>query len=234
MRKSLTGGVSLLGLTVIVACTYTVETPSEESSPGVTSQQNAAPAGQPEMTHEMHPMMPPHGGMMEGMSTHGMQPPSRTIPIGSGLQLEAPEAWTPVAPALGMIQNEFAVPAVEDDPADGRVTVMSAGGSVEENIQRWIGQFTQPDGSPTADKAKVESLTVAGHNGRLVDISGTYHESRGMMGPSVERPDYRMLAAIISVEGGNYFVKFYGPKKTVDSQADAFREMIESPGTSSP
>jgi hypothetical protein len=38
-----------------------------------------------------------------------------------------------------------------------------------------------------------------------------------------------MLAAIVETEdNGNYFVKFYGPKATVDKNADAFHSMIES------
>ncbi len=39
---------------------------------------------------------------------------------------------------------------------------------------------------------------------------------RGPVAPAVERPNYRMLAAIIETGGaGNYFLKFYGPEKTV-------------------
>jgi hypothetical protein len=179
----------------------------------------------------------PHGdmsGMMGGMSPYGgmmaATPPSRTIDVGGNLKLEAPEAWVPTQPASSMLQNEFVVSAVEGDSTDGRVTVMSAGGSVEANIDRWIGQFSQPDGSSTADKAKTEKLDLAGREVHLVDISGTYADSQGMMGPVVERPDYRMLSAIIVAPEATYFVKFYGPRKTVDSQAAAFRKMIEDLG----
>ena len=42
------------------------------------------------------------------------------------------------------------------------------------------------------------------------------------------RPDYRMLAAIVETEAGNYFIKLYGPAKTLGAQADAFRAMVES------
>ena len=59
----------------------------------------------------------------------------------------------------------------------------------------------------------------------LVDFSGTFDDSRGMMGPTVSRPDYRMLGAIFQVpdEDGLHFVKCYGPKKTITAQADEIK-----------
>jgi len=38
-----------------------------------------------------------------------------------------------------------------------------------------------------------------------------------------------MLAAIIQTEAnGNYFVKFYGPKATIDKNEKYFKKMLES------
>src|SRR5450432_3402808 len=62
----------------------------------------------------------------------------------------------PVAAALmaqenpaTMVEHEFAIPASKGDSADGRLTVMAAGGGIDANIDRWYGQFTQPDGAST-------------------------------------------------------------------------------------
>jgi hypothetical protein len=46
-------------------------------------------------------------------------------------------------------------------------------------------------------------------------------------GKTIDRPDYRMLAAIVEGPDGNYFLKFYGPAATVEQHADGFRTMIE-------
>jgi hypothetical protein len=47
-------------------------------------------------------------------------------------------------------------------------------------------------------------------------------------GPTVERPGYRMLAAIVRTpEAGNYYLKFYGPTATVEQHAAGFQKMIE-------
>jgi hypothetical protein len=111
------------------------------------------------------------------------------------------------------------------------MTVMGAGGTVQANIDRWYGQFTQPDGSATKDKATSKKINVAGCAVTMVDISGTYKDMPGgpfAGGRAIERPEYRMLAAIIEVpDQGNYFLKFYGPAKTVAKHADGFRAMIE-------
>jgi len=218
MRRLL-AGLGMLGLIAACGCSYTVEMPEEEppadagvSSPSVT----ATPA---------LPVMEPAEGTAGPQTDTG-----RVIAVGSALKLTAPDGWVPKPPAIHMIQNEFAVPAAADDENDGRVTVMTVGGSVEANIGRWIGQFAQPDGSNTEEKAWVEKLDVAGCEVHLVDISGTYSDSRGMMAPAVQRPDYRMLAAIIVTAEGNYFVKFYGPARTVEREAGAFRAMVESLG----
>jgi hypothetical protein len=110
------------------------------------------------------------------------------------------------------------------------MTVMGAGGSVEANIERWCGQFSQPDGGSTKDKSSTKTLKVAGRDVTLVDIVGTYKDSPGgpfAGGQAIDRPEYRMLAAIVEGPDGNYFLKFYGPAATVEKNADGFRKMIE-------
>ncbi|MGB8852088.1 MAG: hypothetical protein WCC69_00795 [Pirellulales bacterium] len=147
------------------------------------------------------------------------------------LSLEAPSTWKRVQPKSNMIETEFSIPAVEGDATPGRMTVMGAGGSVQANIDRWYGQFTQPDGSATKDKASTKKLNVSGSAVTLVDVSGTYKDMPGgpfAGGQAVDRPNYRMLAAIVEVpDRGSYFLKFYGPSSTVSANADGFRKMVE-------
>lgn len=147
------------------------------------------------------------------------------------LQLTAPEGWKRAKPQNAIIEHEFAVPAAEGDERGGRVTLMGAGGTVDANIERWFGQFTQPDGGDTKDKykEKTKKLEIAGLQVHVVDMGGTYKDSQGPFNPAaaVEREKYRMLAAVItSPKLGNYFVKFYGPERTVSENAKAFDAMI--------
>jgi hypothetical protein len=156
---------------------------------------------------------------------------SRAFAIAGGsLLLEAPASWKRVQPKSGIVETEFAIPSAADLPA-GRMTVMGAGGSVQANVDRWYGQFAQPDGSATKDKATTKTLKLAGCTVTLVDVTGTYKDMPGgpfAGGKTIERPDYRMLAAIVETPAaGSHFLKFYGPAATVAKEADGFRKMIE-------
>lgn len=155
----------------------------------------------------------------------------RAFRIADGaFSLEAPTGWKRVQPKSGIVETEFAVPSEGDAPA-GRMTVMGAGGSVQANVDRWYGQFSQPDGSATKDKALTKSVKIAGCEVTMVDVSGTYKDSPGgpfAGGKTVDRPGYRMLAAIVETPAsGSYFLKFYGPAVTVAKHADGFRAMVE-------
>ena len=165
-------------------------------------------------------------------------PENRVFTIAAGgYSLRAPEAWKRVQPKSNIVETEFSIPsdgaAADGSPLQpGRMTVMGAGGTVEANIDRWYGQFKQPDGSATKDKATTKKLELAGCKVTLVDIPGTYKDAPAGPfggGAGVDRPDYRMLAAIVEAPDGrgNHFLKFYGPAKTVSAHADGFRGMVE-------
>ncbi len=143
------------------------------------------------------------------------------------LQLEAPGTWEKVQPGSTMVEVEFAVPKVGDDPKNGRITMMCAGGSVADNVDRWAGQFKNADGSPVKG-VEPTSSEVAGQTVHLVDISGTFADSMGgPLAPKTDMPNYRMLGAIIETKDhGTHFLKFYGPKPTVDANADGFKNMV--------
>lgn len=137
--------------------------------------------------------------------------------------------WESVKPRSRMLEYEIKVPRAEDDKRDGRLTIMGAGGSIEANVARWEGQFSQADGTPT--KAKVTEETVEDMKVTMVDISGVYVETMGgpfSGGKKVENPDFRVLAAIVQTpESGNYFVKLIGPKATIGENEKAFAEAIK-------
>ncbi len=148
-----------------------------------------------------------------------------------GYSLSAPEGWKRVQPKSSIVETEFSIPTAGEGQQPGRMTVMGAGGSVQANVDRWYGQFSQPDGSDTKDKAATKKVELAGCKVTIVDITGTYKDAPAgpfAGGKAVDRPDYRMLAAIVETpDRGNYFLKFYGPGKTVGDHADGFRAMVE-------
>ncbi|MBX3413011.1 MAG: hypothetical protein KF708_10015 [Pirellulales bacterium] len=145
------------------------------------------------------------------------------------VSLNAPEKWVRKMPKSRIVAYEFAAPAAEGDDAEGRFTIMAAGGGVKANLERWYGQFTQPDGGSTADRAKNSEKKVAGQDVYLVDIAGTYLDKPSPFapGPAIERENYRMLGAVIATQNGDIYLKFYGPAKTIETQSKAFQEMVD-------
>jgi hypothetical protein len=103
------------------------------------------------------------------------------------------------------------------------------GGSVADNIDRWVNQMEQPDGKPSKEKAKIETVTVNGLKVTTVDVSGTY---TAQMTPGSETrhndSNQRLLAAVVETPKGNYFAKLIGPGKTVDHWNQSFGDFIKS------
>ena len=161
-------------------------------------------------------------------------PKAATIELAGGkIKMAAPQAWKMGKPKSSMLQYEFSAPAdAKDDDSTARVTVMSAGGGVEANINRWYGQFAQPDGKATKDVAKVEKFEVDGQMVHWVDIPGTFSESMGggpfAPGKVVKREDYRMIGVIVvDKDKGEHFIKMTGPSKVVEELSEGFKKMLK-------
>lgn len=157
--------------------------------------------------------------------------PETSFTIGEGAyELPFPAGWARKPPKFNLIEHEFEAPAAEGDERPGRATISNSGGTIEANIDRWYAQFRQPDGSSTKEKARVETKKIGDSEVTLIDISGTYDDKVAPFSPmpGVQRENYRMLAAVIATKkAGNYYVKFYGPKKTIAEHETTFRKMIE-------
>jgi len=84
-----------------------------------------------------------------------------------------------------------------------------------------------PGGKP-AD-AKIEKRTINGLAVTTIDSSGEY---TGMGGPMAAakstKPGYRLLGAIIEGPGGNVFIKFTGPAKTIAANQGNYDRLIKS------
>ena len=175
------------------------------------------PSSTPESPHGMP--MSPHG---EGDSPQENWKNPAEVDLGQ-VHFTAPKVWLRKPRKSEFVMAEFALPRAEGDPADGRLTITSAGGTVEDNLNRWRGQFV---GKPEKDTQ--DSLDVSGNKATLVDFSGTYVVQNMAMGESTKAPNYRMLGAIVDVGGQLYFVKAYGPAKTMATRADEFRAFVKS------
>jgi hypothetical protein len=146
------------------------------------------------------------------------------------IKAKVPAEWTEITPSSSMRKAQYALPKVAGDGEDGELAVFyfgpGQGGSVEANIERWIGQISQPDGSSSKDKAKTNKKEIGGMPVTLVDVSGTY--SAGMMSNAPPRQGYRMLAAVAETTEGPWFFKLTGPEKTIAKWSSSFDQLISS------
>ena len=147
--------------------------------------------------------------------------------------LQAPAEWTSTPPTTMMRKAQFSLPRVEGDSEDGELVVYyfrGEGGSVEANLRRWSDQFAQPDSTPSSEKAKTATSTVDDMPLTTMDLSGTYVAPVTPMDPTNRhnKPDFRMLAAVLETSEGPYFFKLVGPEKTIEKWADAYWEFVKS------
>ncbi len=156
------------------------------------------------------------------------------IDLGAGkLALTAPKEWKKIEPKSNMIQYEFTAPAdAKEGDETARITIMAAGGSLEANIDRWYGQFEQPDGKSTKEKSKTEKFEADGQDIHWVDIPGNFKETMGggpfSGGKTVVRENYRMLGAIIvGKDQSQYFIKMTGSKDLLEKLSDGFKKSLK-------
>jgi hypothetical protein len=128
---------------------------------------------------------------------------------------------------------QYKLPRADGDTEDALLVVYyfgkGQGGSAQANIDRWINQVKQPDGQPSKDKAKTDSLTVNGLAINTVDVSGNY--GGGMSpdsAPTNSSAIYRLRAAIVDTPKGSYFIKLTGPEKTIKHWDQAYNDYLHS------
>ena len=148
------------------------------------------------------------------------------------LTFAAPAGWKTVPTSSSMRVAQFTLPRAAGDAADAELVVYyfgGSGGTVEANIERWLGQMQQPDGKPSKAVAKRDSRTINGLKVTLVDVGGTYVAE--MTPGARERhnsPNFRLRAAVIETSNGPYFIKLTGPAKTVAASEKSFEAFLAS------
>jgi hypothetical protein len=145
-----------------------------------------------------------------------------------GISAVPPQGWQRVSPSSSMRLAEYRLAGGAEGEATLAVFYFGSGqgGGLEENIERWYGQFTQPDGRPTRERARRWEQEVEGVRLTLVDLSGTYNSGMGQPQGALE--DYRMIGAIAQARAGLFFFKLTGPRPTVARWEESFAQYMAS------
>ena len=102
----------------------------------------------------------------------------------AGLTWSFPNTWT-VGEQRPMRSATYIISASEGDTDSAECAVYyfgpTSGGGTEENLVRWAGQFVQPDGTPSAERAQISESEIGGIKVTTIDLAGTYNVASGPM-----------------------------------------------------
>ena len=174
-----------------------------------------------------------------GLAEDQEKPEPKTITLENDLEGAVPGSWRPVEPEFPRFRKlQFALPRIEGDTADGVFIIYhfgkGGGGSLEDNLERWYGMMEQPEGKSSKEVGKVAEIE-AGQGEKAIkitwlDLPGTYLDRPFPRSPEVtKRAHYRLFAAY--VDGGSegpYWVRAYGPDKTMLAEREGFEGFLKS------
>jgi hypothetical protein len=157
----------------------------------------------------------------------------KTMPGGAavqnavaGIHWTVPQNWT-AQPEKPMRAATYLAPAAKEKTEPGDCGVFyfgnGQGGTVEDNLSRWISQFER-GGKHEFAKKEINGLQVT-----TIQISGTYLAPAGpAMESQGKKEDYRLLGAIVEAPQGLVFFKFTGPAETINANQAAFNQLVDS------
>lgn len=150
--------------------------------------------------------------------------------ILGAVAVAVPQGWQEERVTSSMRRGQWKI-----DAAGGQAELVvyyfgqAGAGSVEKNLERWYGQFEQPDGRPSKEVAQTTEKTVGDLKVTRVEVGGRYvAEVRPGAGERHDVSSARMLAAIVEAPDGAYYFKMVGPDATVKAVAADFDKMLDS------
>lgn len=203
-----------LGLILLPACSKGVQ---EGAPPSATdTARPAAPdaAATPTARTDEPVASEPNGAAMND---------DPTVIAFHGLTSSKPESWEPAPPENSMQTARYIVPGPDGEEPAALVIFFfgtGKGGSIEDNIDRWAGQFLTLEGGPV--EPKIETFEANGLPVTLVELRGTY------LGAGIPEPqsDKLFLSAIVEASIGRIFIRLVGPAATVEVNRQAYLDLI--------
>lgn len=141
------------------------------------------------------------------------------------LAWDAPASFRKVEHPSTMRKATYRAPAAEAGAEEPELAVTVVGGSVDANVDRWVGQFDAP-----ARETLTRSMRKVGpYDVTVVEMRGTFQGGGPMMGgPAGPRPGWALLAAVVPTGDTSWFFKMTGPEAAVSAARADFDALIES------
>lgn len=179
---------------------------------------------------------PTRGPAKAPASAPGKPAEPQQLSLG-GVTGTLPGNWNSQPPIGQFRLAQYALPKAAGDPATSLFIVFhfgkGGGGTVEDNVQRWMGMMAQPAGTDVRTVAKRATKERPGLRITTLELPGTYQEKPFPFSQEVTpRPNYRMLAAIVETPGeggdGPYYLRIVGPTKSVEAAKPGWDALIDS------
>ena len=151
-------------------------------------------------------------------------PPPQPVAFRIGsVRFDRPEGWNYSRPTDGVRAAQL---EKKSGSAPLRITFTrfppGSGGSVQANVDRWIGQFISTEAPAEILKPEGTALPLT-----MVKINGTM---RGGVpgGPTNDTPACLLLGAILESPDGLVVVKLAGPRASVNREEKIFSALVRA------
>ena len=223
MRNVAFAALAALALTALAACSQ--DGPRGDPLKGGDAPPPSAvgpdglPPGHP-------PMLPPTHPPMDA-PTQKVGPVGGLPPVAFAWSI--PEGWKESTPSSGMRMAQFDLPGTWSDGAAVQCVVFSAmRGGRQGNLDRWMMQVSQADGSATKDKTKISEAKVGALTVTRIEIRGSYTD--GMAKVPHTADDALFLGAVIGTGTSDevWTIKLAGPRSAVEPEMAKFDALLAS------
>ena len=154
-----------------------------------------------------------------------LRPP---VELAGGLRVAAPAGWEALEPGSSMRAAEYRVAGEGGDASMIVYFFGGGGGSVDDNFERWRGQFEARDGGLPVSEEK-QWRTDGGLPVHEMRVEGRYvAEVRPGAEERHDEAGWRMLAAVVVTPEGAYYPKLVGPAETVRANQAAWDAFVGS------
>lgn len=139
-----------------------------------------------------------------------------------GYTTSVPTGWTAAKPTSSMRLAQYTVRGAESALASDVVVYFfgeGQGGGIAENLERWKGQFSMPDGKAPYEHVEKEAKTAFPIT--IAEYRGTYARGVGAGNDAAAKPGQTLIAAVAETPRGTLFFQLYGPSAAVAAQRSA-------------
>ena len=171
------------------------------------------------------PFIPKNKPLVQGAAATNSQIQYRDTEI-ENLSMSVPVDWVREKPSSAMRLAQFVIPNKSGE--NSNLTIFNKiGGTVEQNLNRWAGQFQQTDGSDSKERAEFLYNEINGISVTFMYVTGTFLSGGMMGGEVIGSPGFALHAAIIEFPNENYYFKMTGPSSEMIMRKSEFVNFVE-------